>query len=135
MGFDHRREHLVKGEIEDDAPRLQPKELEPRRISTWRRRPALTQHGKEMEVRAWVECGHAEEGVDRGLAWVGTTWRGGVGVQCRHNAGAEEAGGGWRGAAAQSRDRGGALWGGSSTVEAVARGPVGGSLLWADLRA
>jgi hypothetical protein len=73
--------------------------------------------------------------VDGGPAWVGTTWRGGVGVRCRHDTGAEEAGGGWRDAAAQSRDRGGALWGGSSTVEAVAHGPVGGSLLWAGLRA
>jgi hypothetical protein len=48
-----------------------------------------------------------EGGGGGGLAWVGTMWRGGVGVQCRHDAGVEEVSDGRRGAATRSEDMGG----------------------------
>jgi hypothetical protein len=53
--FGHRHEHLVTGVIEEVVASLEPKELERGRISTRKRRPALTQ-----------QCG-------------GKKWRGGPG--------------------------------------------------------
>jgi hypothetical protein len=62
---DHRRKHLVKGEMEEDAAWLEPKELVRGRISMRQRQPSLTQHGEGRKWRAGPElgCSHANEGV------------------------------------------------------------------------
>jgi hypothetical protein len=52
VAFGHRREHLVKGAIEEAAAWLEPKELEWGRISTWWRRPVLARHGGGRKWRA-----------------------------------------------------------------------------------
>jgi hypothetical protein len=91
VAFGHRREHLVKGAIEEAAAWLEPKELEWGRISTRRCRLALTWHsgGRKWRAGPRLGCGHAEEGVGGlGSAWHMT--EGGVGVRPVANAWARQ---------------------------------------------